>query len=84
MRTPEFERRVAETLEQHGLLLVAIAKALGDQQTQMQTTNERLERLVELLTPEESEKVKKRASFVTRTLWTFIMIGGFISEWIPV
>lgn len=32
------------------------------------------------LTAEEKEQVKKRASFLTRTLWTFIMIGGFISE----
>ncbi|PIL35973.1 transporter [Ganoderma sinense ZZ0214-1] len=31
------------------------------------------------LTPEEKEQVKKRASFLTRTLWTFIMIGGFIT-----
>ena len=36
------------------------------------------------LTPEQKEQVKKRASFVTRTLWTFIMIGGFISEWTDV
>ena len=28
----------------------------------------------------DSERVKKRQSFLTRTLWTFIMIGGFISE----
>ncbi|RPD78685.1 hypothetical protein L226DRAFT_610550 [Lentinus tigrinus ALCF2SS1-7] len=28
--------------------------------------------------PEQSEQVKKRQSFLTRTLWTFIMIGGFI------
>lgn len=27
---------------------------------------------------QDSEKVKKRQSFITRTLWTFIMIGGFI------
>ncbi|KAF5386248.1 hypothetical protein D9615_002239 [Tricholomella constricta] len=26
----------------------------------------------------DAEKVKKRQSFITRTLWTFIMIGGFI------
>ena len=56
MRTPEFERRVTETLEQHGLLLVAILKAMHDQKAQSATTNERLERLVELLTPEEGEK----------------------------
>jgi phosphatidate cytidylyltransferase len=31
-----------------------------------------------LTTPESSEKAKKRQSFLTRTLWTFIMIGGFI------
>lgn len=30
-------------------------------------------------TPQEIEKAKKRQSFLTRTLWTFIMIGGFIS-----
>ena len=30
---------------------------------------------------EDTEKVKKRQSFLTRTLWTFIMIGGFISEY---
>ncbi|KAH9929609.1 phosphatidate cytidylyltransferase [Epithele typhae] len=30
-------------------------------------------------TVEDSEKVKKRQSFITRTLWTFIMIGGFIT-----
>ena len=30
--------------------------------------------------PEQSEQVKKRQSFLTRTLWTFIMIGGFICE----
>ncbi|KAJ2967091.1 hypothetical protein NUW54_g13612 [Trametes sanguinea] len=29
--------------------------------------------------PEDAEKAKKKASFVTRTLWTFIMIGGFIT-----
>ena len=29
---------------------------------------------------EDPEKAKKRQSFLTRTLWTFIMIGGFISE----
>jgi len=28
--------------------------------------------------PQEAEKMKKRQSFITRTLWTFIMIGGFI------
>ena len=28
--------------------------------------------------PQEVEKMKKRQSFITRTLWTFIMIGGFI------
>ncbi|GJE92720.1 cytidylyltransferase family-domain-containing protein [Phanerochaete sordida] len=27
---------------------------------------------------QDAEKVKKRQSFFTRTLWTFIMIGGFI------
>ncbi|KAM6502250.1 Cytidylyltransferase family domain containing protein [Amanita muscaria] len=27
---------------------------------------------------QEVEKLKKRQSFLTRTLWTFIMIGGFI------
>ncbi|KAG6911135.1 hypothetical protein DXG01_003875 [Tephrocybe rancida] len=27
---------------------------------------------------QDSEKAKKRQSFITRTLWTFIMIGGFI------
>ncbi|KAI0373916.1 phosphatidate cytidylyltransferase [Pilatotrama ljubarskyi] len=29
--------------------------------------------------PEQVEKAKKKSSFVTRTLWTFIMIGGFIT-----
>lgn len=56
MRTPDFERRVTETLEQHGLLLVAITKVLHDQKAQTATTNERLERIVELLTPEEGER----------------------------
>ena len=28
--------------------------------------------------PQEVEKMTKRQSFITRTLWTFIMIGGFI------
>lgn len=56
MRTPDFERRVTETLEQHGLLLVAITKVLHDQKAQTAITNERLERVVELLTPEEGEK----------------------------
>ena len=42
MRTPDFERRVTETLEQHGLLLVAILKAMHDQKAQSDTTNERL------------------------------------------
>ena len=56
MRTPDFERRVTETLEQHGLLLVAISKALSNQKATSDITNERLERLVELLTPEEGEK----------------------------
>lgn len=55
MRTPDFERRVTETLEQHGLLLVAITKVLHDQKAQTAITNERLERIVELLTPEEGE-----------------------------
>ncbi|KAG6869124.1 hypothetical protein C0993_001689 [Termitomyces sp. T159_Od127] len=27
---------------------------------------------------QDTEKAKKRQSFITRTLWTFIMIGGFI------
>ncbi|KAG6857681.1 hypothetical protein H0H87_004097 [Tephrocybe sp. NHM501043] len=27
---------------------------------------------------QDAEKAKKRQSFITRTLWTFIMIGGFI------
>ncbi|RDB24932.1 putative phosphatidate cytidylyltransferase [Hypsizygus marmoreus] len=27
---------------------------------------------------QDAEKVKKRQSFITRTLWSFIMIGGFI------
>lgn len=56
MRTSDFERRVTETLEQHGLLLVAILKAMHDQKAQTNTTNERLERVIELLTPEEGEK----------------------------
>ena len=56
MRTLDFERRVTETLEQHGLLLVAIAKALSNQQAMSEITNKRLERIVELLTPEEGEK----------------------------
>ena len=56
MRTPEFERRVTETLDQHGLLLVAILKAMHDQKAQSDTTNERLERVIELLTPEEGKK----------------------------
>lgn len=56
MRTPDFERRVTETLEQYGLLLVTISKTLSNQQAQMQTTNKRLERIVQLLTPEEAEK----------------------------
>lgn len=56
MRTPDFERRVTETLEQHGLLLVAILKAMHDQKAQADTTNERLEQIVTLLTPEEGEK----------------------------
>lgn len=30
-------------------------------------------------TQSAAEKSKKRQSFLTRTLWTFIMIGGFIS-----
>ena len=30
--------------------------------------------------PAEPEGSKKKSSFVTRTLWTFIMIGGFICE----
>ncbi|CDO69135.1 hypothetical protein BN946_scf185042.g37 [Trametes cinnabarina] len=29
--------------------------------------------------PEQVEKAKKKSGFVTRTLWTFIMIGGFIT-----
>ena len=56
MRTPDFERRMTETLEQHGILLVAISKALHDQGTQAAITNERLERIVELLTSEEGEQ----------------------------
>ena len=56
MRTPDFERRVTDTLEQHGILLVAISKALHDQGVQATITNERLERIVELLTPEEGEQ----------------------------
>jgi phosphatidate cytidylyltransferase len=28
--------------------------------------------------PQEAEKVKKRQNIITRTLWTFIMIGGFL------
>ncbi|KAG9221095.1 hypothetical protein CCMSSC00406_0005466 [Pleurotus cornucopiae] len=30
-------------------------------------------------TPPDVEAVKKRQGFITRTLWTFIMIGGFLS-----
>ncbi len=56
MRTPDFERRVTETLEQHGILLVAIAKVLHDQEVQATITNERLERIIELLTLEEGEQ----------------------------
>lgn len=33
------------------------------------------------LEQEQVEKAKKKSSFLTRTLWTFIMIGGFISEY---
>ncbi|KAG6897902.1 hypothetical protein C0992_009386 [Termitomyces sp. T32_za158] len=43
------------------------------------------ESLVEVSSPptqvvpsQDTEKAKKRQSFITRTLWTFIMIGGFI------
>lgn len=32
-------------------------------------------------TTPDAEKVKKRQSFITRTLWTFIMIGGFIGTY---
>lgn len=32
------------------------------------------------VTPQESESQKKRQNALTRTLWTFIMIGGFISK----
>jgi phosphatidate cytidylyltransferase len=28
--------------------------------------------------PQEVERTKKRQSILTRTLWTFIMIGGFV------
>ncbi|KAJ3483514.1 hypothetical protein NLI96_g6267 [Meripilus lineatus] len=31
------------------------------------------------VTPQESESQKKRQNALTRTLWTFIMIGGFIT-----
>ncbi|KAI0335109.1 hypothetical protein GY45DRAFT_1317622 [Cubamyces sp. BRFM 1775] len=31
------------------------------------------------LEQEQAEKAKKKSSFLTRTLWTFIMIGGFIT-----
>ncbi|GLB37451.1 putative phosphatidate cytidylyltransferase [Lyophyllum shimeji] len=34
--------------------------------------------LHETASSQDAEKVKKRQSFITRTLWTFIMIGGFI------
>lgn len=30
--------------------------------------------------PADVEKAKKKSGFLTRTLWTFIMIGGFISR----
>lgn len=36
-----------------------------------------------LATPEDPVKAKKRQDIIERTLWTFIMIGGFISELIP-
>ncbi len=31
--------------------------------------------------PQDAEKAKKRQNALTRTLWTFIMIGGFLSAW---
>jgi phosphatidate cytidylyltransferase len=33
---------------------------------------------------QEAEQVKKRQNVVTRTLWTFIMIGGFIGTLVSV
>lgn len=47
------------------------------------------ESLVEVSSPStqvvpsrDTEKAKKRQSFITRTLWTFIMIGGFIGAYL--
>lgn len=34
---------------------------------------------VEEAKPQDAEKEKKRQNALTRTLWTFIMIGGFLS-----
>ena len=34
---------------------------------------------VEEAKPMDAEKAKKRQNALTRTLWTFIMIGGFLS-----
>ena len=29
--------------------------------------------------PEQSEYEKKKSNFITRTIWTFVMIGGFVA-----
>ena len=29
--------------------------------------------------PEQSEYEKKKANFITRSIWTFVMIGGFVA-----
>lgn len=55
MRSPDFERTVIETLNQHGLLLVALLKQADNQRVLTDITNERLEQVITLLTPEEAE-----------------------------
>lgn len=35
---------------------------------------------IEEANPRDAEKAKKRQNALTRTLWTFIMIGGFLGE----
>lgn len=56
MANPNFETAVFSTLVEHGQLLAAIGQAAGAQQEQLSIANQRLEQVIELLTPEEEQR----------------------------
>ena len=56
MNNEAFQERVLQTLEAQGHLLVSLVQAVRDQQPQIEMANDRLEEVVEFLTPEEQPK----------------------------